>query len=46
MATGIKKDGTLMKGYKYKKGGTIVKAKATTTKKVAKKRKPQLLKSK
>ena len=39
MAGGIKKDGTLMKGYKYKKGGAVVKAKAAkTTKRKTKKR--------
>ena len=27
MAAGKKKDGTLKKGYKYKKGGAVVKAK-------------------
>ncbi|MCV9929044.1 hypothetical protein OIU83_15370 [Flavobacterium sp. LS1R49] len=30
--TGLKSDGTLKKGFKYIKGGKIVKAKATTTK--------------
>lgn len=28
---GLKKDGTLKKGYKYAKGGRIVKAKSNTT---------------
>ncbi len=30
MPVGVKKNGTLMKGYKYKKGGAVVKAKAAT----------------
>lgn len=37
--TGVKTDGTLKKGYKYKKGGGVVKAKAATKPK-AKKRTP------
>lgn len=31
-ATGLKSDGTLKKGFKYIKGGKIVKVKAVTTK--------------
>lgn len=35
---GVKVDGTLKKGYRYAKGGKIVKAKATTKKKTVKKK--------
>lgn len=30
--TGLKANGTLKKGYRFKKGGGVVKAKGTTTK--------------
>lgn len=36
---GVKADGTLKKGYKYLKGGRVVKAKAVTTKKKTVKKK-------
>jgi hypothetical protein len=41
-ATGLKSDGTLKKGFKYVKGGKIVKVKAATAKaKPVKKKVPQ-----
>ncbi|WP_275661035.1 hypothetical protein [Vibrio brasiliensis] len=36
--TGLKANGTLKKGYRFKKGGGVVKAKGTTTKKTRKRR--------
>lgn len=37
---GLKKNGTLKKGFKYKKGGTIVAVKATPVKRKVAKKKP------
>jgi len=37
--TGLKANGTLKKGYRFKKGGGVVKAKGTTTKRKTRKRK-------
>ncbi len=36
---GLKANGTLKKGYRFKKGGGVVKAKGTTIKRKARKRK-------
>ncbi len=37
--TGVKANGTLKKGYRYAKGGKVVKAKSSTAKRKTRKRK-------